>query len=305
MTRPAPDRVKRVTCVGGGTIGSGWAAWFLAQGMDVIVTDPGPHAEALARANIDQAWPALEALGLKPGADRGRMRFESDLATAVAEAEFIQESAPDREQLKIDLIAAVDAAAPAETVIASSSSEFLPSRLQSACRHPERVIIGHPFTPAYLIPLVEVVGGEKTSPEALDWGFAFYGAVGKRPMRLKKEIEAYVSNRLQRALNKEAYNLVAQGICDYEDIDTAIACGPGLRWSFAGPVMCSHFGGGKGGIRHKIAHFGWSGEESVKEQMIAAADGMAGTASVADLERWRDASLLILLKQLPPRPGSD
>jgi len=305
MTRPAPDKVTRVTCVGAGTIGSGWAAWFLAQGMDVTMTDPSPTAEDLARANIDQSWPVLETLGLKEGADRGRLTFDPDLASAVAKAEFIQESAPDREQLKIDLFAEIDAAAPADTVIASSSSAFLPSRLQSKCKHPERAIIGHPFVPSYLIPLVEVVGGAKTSPEVMDWAYDFYTAAGKKAMKLKKEIEAYVANRIQHVVFQEASSLVEQGICDYEDIDTAVAYGPGMRWAFAGPVMCYHMGGGKGGIRHMIDHFGWTGKEEDKQALIAAVDAMVGDATMEELERWRDANLLTMLKGFRPRPGSD
>ncbi len=305
MTRPAPDNVTRVTCVGAGTIGSGWAAWFLAQGMDVTMTDPSPEADALARANIDQSWPVLETLGLKEGASRDRLTFDGDLASAVTDAEFIQESAPDREQLKIDLFAEIDAASPADTVIASSSSAFLPSRIQSKCRHPERVVIGHPFVPSYLVPLVEVVGGDKTSAEVMDWAYDFYMAADKVAMKLKKEIESYVANRIQHVVFQEAASLVNQGICDYEDIDTAVAYGPGMRWAFAGPVMCYNLGGGKGGIRHMIDHFGWTGEEKDKQALIAAVDRMVGSASVEELERWRDANLLTMLKAFQPRPGND
>lgn len=305
MTRPDPDKVSRVTCVGSGTIGSGWAAWFLSQGMHVTMTDPAPDAEPKARANIDQAWPYLEALGLKPGAGKDRLTFEPDLAKAVADAEFIQESAPDREQLKIDLFAEIDAAAPVDTVIASSSSAFLPSRLQSKCRHPERVVIGHPFVPSYLVPLVEVVGGEKTTPEAMDWAYDFYEAAGKKAMKLKKEIESYVANRIQHAVFQEASSLVSQGICDYEDIDTAMSYGPGMRWAFAGPVMCYHLGGGKGGIRHMIDHFGWTGEEEDKKRLIASVDAMVGNASVDDLERWRDNNLVAMHQAFKKRPGNN
>ncbi len=305
MTRPAPENVTKITCVGSGTIGSGWAAWFLAQGRDVTMTDPAPDAEAKARVNIDQAWPYLEELGLKPGASRDRLSFEPDLAKAVSEAEFIQESAPDREQLKIDLFAEIDAAAPVDTVIASSSSAFLPTSLQSTCQHPERAIIGHPFVPSYLVPLVEVVGGEKTAPEVLTWSHAFYDAAGKKAMTLKKEIEAYVANRLQHVIFEEASSLVAQGICDYEDIDTAMSYGPGMRWAFAGPVVCYHLGGGKGGVRHMIDHFGWTGEEKDKQALIASVDAMVGDASVETLEAWRDANLVAMLKAFKPSPKSD
>ena len=303
MTRPAPDKVTKVACVGGGYIGAGWAAWFLAQGKDVAMSDPGPDAEAKARVIIDQAWSYLERLGLAEGASRKRFRFVGSVAEAVADAEFVQESAPDREALKIELFGEMDRAAKPDTVLSSSSSAFLPTNLQSKCRHPERVVIGHPFAPSYLVPLVEVVGGSQTSAEVIDWAFDFYEAVGKKAMKLKKEIEAYVANRLQHVVFQEASSLVRQGICDYADIDTAIAFGPGMRWAFAGPVTCYHLGGGKGGIRHMIDHFGWTGEERAKEALIASVDRAYGHLPMDELERWRDENLMVLLQGLKPAPA--
>ncbi|MBN34849.1 MAG: 3-hydroxybutyryl-CoA dehydrogenase [Rhodospirillaceae bacterium] len=305
MARPAPDQVQRIACVGGGYIGAGWAAAFLAAGKDVVMSDPGPDAEAKARVIIEQAWPYLEGLGLAPGASPDRFSFASSVEDAVAEVEFVQESAPDREDLKIKLFAQMDAAAPADTVLSSSSSAFIPTNLQSECSHPERVIIGHPFAPSYLIPLVEVVGGKQTDAEVLTWSHAFYEAVGKKSMTLKNEIEAYVANRIQHVVFEEAASLVAQGVCDYEDIDTAVAYGPGLRWAFAGPVTCYHLGGGKGGVRHMIDHFGWKRDEDAKNQLIGSVDNMYGHLSMDELERWRDENLMIMLKGLKPVPAKD
>lgn len=303
MTRPAPDQVQTIACVGGGYIGAGWAAAFLAAGKDVVMSDPALDAEAKARVIIAQAWEHLAELGLADGASQDRFSFAASVEEAVADADFVQESAPDREDLKIALFAQMDAAARPDTILASSSSAFIPTNLQSECKHPERVIIGHPFAPSYLIPLVEIVGGKKTDPAAMDWAFDFYEAVGKKSMKLKSEIEAYVANRIQHVVFEEAAELVAQGICDYEDIDTAVAYGPGLRWAFAGPVSCYHLGGGKGGVRHMIDHFGWKRDEKAKNDLIGAVDNMYGHLSMDELERWRDENLLVLLKGLKAAPG--
>ena len=303
MARPQPEQVKRVACVGAGTIGGGWAAYFLSRGMDVVATDPGDGARETLERMVNGVWPKLESLGLAPGADPARLHFTTRVEEAVAEAQFIQESAPDKEDLKIDLFERISQAAPADTVISSSSSKFLPSRLARSCVHPERCIVGHPFAPSYLIPLVEVVGGEKTSDEVLDWAVRFYRHVGKKPLRLKKEIEAYVANRIQHAVLTEAANLVEQGICDYQDIDSAVANGPGLRWAFAGPPTCYHLGGGKGGVRHMIDHFGWSyGSEEGATALIEAVDKMTGHVDMDALESWRDDNLLTIMKGLKPLP---
>ena len=194
----------------------------------------------------------------------------------------------------------IDRLLPPEVVIASSTSTFLPSALGARCRHPERVIVGHPFAPAHLIPLVEVVGAEATPPEVLDWAVAFYAAIGKRPLRLKKEIQSFIANRLQYAIREEANRLVEAGICDFADIDTAVTQGIGLRWAFMGPAMCAHLGGGKGGLAHYLAHFGWRGSEAGKASVIAAVDQIAGMVSIDELERWRDANLIAQQKLLKP-----
>jgi carnitine 3-dehydrogenase len=173
MSRSEPDAVKQIACVGTGTIGAGWAAFFLARGFDVVATDPAEGAEARLHRLVGDAWPKLARLGLARSASRDRLRFVTRLEEAVGGADLIQESAPDREDLKIELFARIDAAARADAVIASSSSQFLPSRLAARCRHPERCIVAHPFAPSYLMPLVEVVGGARTDPRVMDWAMAF------------------------------------------------------------------------------------------------------------------------------------
>ena len=294
-----------IACVGGGYIGAGWAAVFLAAGRDVVMSDPAPDGEAAARRIIDQAWPFLERLGLTSGASRERFRFAGSMEEAVENADFVQESAPDREDLKIALFEAMDAAAPAETVLASSSSAFLPTRLQSRCRHPERVVIGHPFAPSYLVPLVEVVAGSRTAGDVVAWSSAFYESVGKKTLTLRREIEAYIANRLQHVVFEEAAALVEEGVCTYQDIDTAMTAGPGLRWAFAGPVTCYHLGGGKGGVRHMIDHFGWKRGESARNELVGAVDAMYGHLDIDDLERWRDENLMVMLEGLKEPPRRD
>ena len=302
MTRPSPENVQRVACVGSGTIGAGWAALFLANGLDVSATDPGADAESIMRQRIARIWPKLEQLGLADGASQDRLSFNTDLAQCVADAQFIQESAPDNEELKIDLLASIDAACPADTVIASSSSKFIPSRLGMKCTHPERITVGHPFVPSYLVPLVEIVGGADADPAALVWLDGFYRRIGKSPITLKNEIEGYVANRLQFAVLEEASKLVEQGVCEWIDVEHAITKGPGFRWPIQGPVLHRHLGGGAGGVRHMIAHFGWRGTPQTKQPFIDTVDKHWGHVSIEELEDWRDENMLMLLKGLKDAP---
>ena len=294
--RPDPERVKRVAVVGTGTIGGGWAAVFLGQGLDVVATDPGPDAAAKLNAMIDQVTPALTSLGLAGAKPRGRLEFVAEVADAVRGAEFIQESAPDREDLKIELFAEIDRHAPPDTIIASSSSGFLPERLAAKCRHPERCIIGHPFAPSYLLPLVEIVGSAGNPKAVLDWAVAFYARLGKQPLLLKKGIEGYIANRIQHVILEEAARLVDAGICDFKDVDDAVTGGVGLRWAFMGPALCYHFAGGRGGIEHSLQHFGWWGSDASKQDIKDSIAAMTGGRSMEELERWRDANLVALLK---------
>lgn len=303
MSRPAPDKVTSVACIGGGTIGAGWAAFYLARGMDVVMADPGPGAEARARQVIDSAWPSLTELGLAKGADKGRFRFVASTAEAVKGVDFVQESAPEREDLKIEIFAEMDAHARPDIILSSSSSAFLPSHLQSKCRHPERVVIGHPFAPSYIMPLVEVVGGDKTAQEALDWACAFYDGLGKRAVLLKKEIEGYIANRFQMVVSQEATRLVEAGICTWEDVDLSITEGPGLRWPFFGPTGTNHLAGGPGGLEHSIEMWGWSGTEESKKDALDYVGKHFGGAPVTELEAWRDDNLVRLLKGRKPVPS--
>ena len=246
--------VRRIAVVGTGVIGASWAAQYLARGFDVVATDPGPNAEANLRKYIDEAWPALTTIGLAPGASRDRLSFTADMKKALAEADFVQENAPERPEFKIKLFADMDAATPVDSIIASSSSGITPSVMQSKCKHPERVLVGHPFNPPHIIPLVEVVGGTKTSPEAIERAIAFYDSIGKKTIRLHKEVTGHVANRLQAALYREVVYLIEQGVLNVVDADTAVSWGPGLRWGVMGQSLLWHLGGGEGGIRHFMDH---------------------------------------------------
>ncbi len=249
--------VERVAVVATGVIGASWAAQFLACGLDVIATDPGPDAEERLRAEVAAYWPVLEQFGLAEGASPDRLSFTADPAEAVSEADFVQENGPEREDVKHALFAVLDAAARPDVVLASSSSGLLPTVIARGCaRHPERVVIGHPFNPPHLIPLVEVVPGERTSDNAVQRAMDFYTAVGKRPIRLRQELPGHVANRLQFALWREAYSLVERGIASVADVDTAISAGPGLRWAALGPFVNQHLSGGAGGLAHVLAHLG-------------------------------------------------
>ena len=215
-----------------------------------MATDPGPKAEANLRKYVNEAWSDLTAIGLSPGASRDRLIFASSLQGAVAGADLIQENGPERPDFKMKLFADIDDAAPVTSIIASSSSGITPSVMQSKAKHPERILVGHPFNPPHLIPLVEVVGGEKTSPEYIQRAMAFYASIGKKPILLKKEIPGHVANRLQVALFKEVLYLIEQDVLSVSDADAAVSWGPGLRWGLMGPTLQFHLAGGAGGIKH-------------------------------------------------------
>ncbi|HJQ07362.1 MAG TPA: 3-hydroxyacyl-CoA dehydrogenase NAD-binding domain-containing protein [Nocardioides sp.] len=250
MSRP-------VAVVGTGTIGASWAALLLARGYDVRAHDPAPDAEPRLRAAVGEVWPALVRLGLAPDADRARLSFHADLADAVAGAAFVQESGPEDVGLKATLLHAVDAAAPADAVVASSSSGLMPSTLQAMCeRHPERVLVGHPFHPAALVPLVEVVPGAASTEAVVARTVAFYADLGKRPVVVRREVPGHVANRLQAALWREAYSLVERGVATVADVDAVISNGPGLRWALLGPLVGQHLSGGPGGMAHTLRHLG-------------------------------------------------
>ena len=246
--------IRRIAIVGTGVIGASWAAQYLARGLDVVATDPAPNAEENMRKYVDQAWEQLTALGLAPGASRDRLGFTTNMKEALANADFVQENGPERPDFKIKLFADMDAATPVDSIIASSSSGITPSVMQSTCKHAERVLVGHPFNPPHIIPLVEVVGGAKTSPEAIQRAMEFYASIDKKPILLHKELPGHVANRLQAALYKEVAYLIQQNVLSVADADDAVSYGPGLRWGVMGPTLQWHLGGGANGIQHFLDH---------------------------------------------------
>ena len=248
--------VSTVAIVGTGVIGASWAAYFLSRGMSVRATDPSPGAEQRLREAVDRHWPGIERIGVAEGASRDKLVFCADLEDALADVDFVQENGPENESLKMYLFKRIDRALPAEVVIASSSSGLLMSRVQSVCRFPERVVLGHPFNPPHLVPLVEVVGGQLTSPDVVQFTMGFYASIGKRPIHPRKEVKGHIANRLQAALWREAFHLVDQGVATVADIDTAISHGPGLRWALLGPFLNLHLSGGQGGVEHVLEHLG-------------------------------------------------
>jgi 3-hydroxyacyl-CoA dehydrogenase len=246
--------IHRIAIVGTGVIGASWAAQYLARSFDVVATDPGPNAEANLRKYVDEAWEQLKVVGLSPGASRDRLSFTTDMKEALARADFVQENAPERPDFKMKLFADMEATLPVDSIIASSSSGITPSVMQSKCKHPERVLVGHPFNPPHIIPLVEVVGGAKTAPEAIKQAMAFYASIGKKPIQLRKELPGHVANRLQAALYREMLYLIEQGVLSVDDTDVAVSYGPGLRWGVMGQSLQWHLGGGEGGIKHFMDH---------------------------------------------------
>jgi carnitine 3-dehydrogenase len=297
-----------VAVVGGGVIGSGWAAHFLRMGLDVVAFDPAPGAEARLRDAVDRAWPTLVELGLRDGATPDRLTFAATLADAVADVGFVQESTPERLDAKVAVFAAMDKAAPAETLLLSSTSALPMTAIQRGCAHPERTVVGHPFHPPYLIPLVEVVGGERTSADAVDRACAFYAEQGKEVVRLKREVPGFIANRLQEAVWREMLHMIAAGEASFEDIDRAIVHGPGLRWAIAGPGLVFHLAGGEGGMGHCLDQFGPTLTEpycrmdappltdELRRELIEGADRVAAGRPMAEMERVRDASIVGLLR---------
>jgi carnitine 3-dehydrogenase len=305
--------VRRVGIVGAGVIGGGWALHFLRMGFDVDIYDPGHAARDGMARMLESAWPVLERLGLRDGASPDRLAFRDTLADAVGGADVIQENSPEDAAIKRRVLAEIDAVTPPEVVIASSTSGFAMTMLQADCLHPERCVVGHPFNPPYLIPLVEVAAGEKTDPAAADWLTEFYAAAGKRPLRLSRELPGFVGNRLQEAMWREALHMVAAGEATVEEIDASIAWGPGLRWAQMGPCLTFHLAGGSGGMAHMLDHFGpallepWTRLEApeltpqLRQRMVDGCLREAAGRSITELERERDEFLAELIPLLERR----
>jgi len=302
--------IKTFAALGTGVIGSGWIARALANGMDVIAWDPAPNAEAALRDRIKKCWPALVANGLKPGASPERLRFVPTVEECVKDADFIQESAPETLALKIKLHAQISAAAKPNVIIGSSTSGLLPTEFYAQATHPERCVVGHPFNPVYLLPLVEVVGGEKTSEEAKQAAIAVYKAMGMKPLHVRKEVPGFIADRLLEAQWREALHLVNEGVASTGEIDDAIRYGAGIRWSFMGSFLIYTLAGGDAGMRHFMSQFGpalklpWTklvAPELTDELIDKVVDGtkdQLGQHSIADLERYRDDCLMAVQKAI-------
>src|SRR5712675_1740848 len=230
--------IRRVTIIGTGVIGASWAALYLAKGLEVVATDIAPNAEAALKQFVEAAWPALKRLGLAPGASHSKLSFTPKIEAAVKNTDLVQENGPERIDFKQKLYGQLDELLPPDVIIASSSSGLTMSEIQSgAASHPERCVIAHPFNPPHLIPLVEIVGGAKTSEATILRAADFYTSIGQRTVRLNKEMPGHVANRLQAALSREVYYLVAEGVVSAADVDTALSWGPGLRWGVMGGMM--------------------------------------------------------------------
>ncbi|MEA1652852.1 3-hydroxyacyl-CoA dehydrogenase NAD-binding domain-containing protein [Nitrospirillum sp. BR 11164] len=302
------DAITTVAVVGAGLIGAGWVAAYLARGFKVAVADLSSDAPAKVRAHVAAAWPALCQRGLAAGADPSAITFHRDLAEALDGVDFIQESAPERPDVKDALYAELGRLAPPDVIIASSTSGMPISRLQRPCRHPERCVLGHPFNPVHLMPLVEVGGGDQTDPAAIEMATALYTSMRKQPVQVRREIVGHIANRLTSAMFREAVALVAEGYATVEDVDRAIRFGPALKWAIQGQFTTFHTGGGEGGLRNFLRHFApgirqrWEtmtvpdlADPSVQERLVTQVEAAHPGQSVADIARHQDDRLLELL----------
>ncbi|MFC6066108.1 3-hydroxyacyl-CoA dehydrogenase NAD-binding domain-containing protein [Streptomyces ochraceiscleroticus] len=304
----APEDVRRVACIGAGVIGGGWVAHFLARGYDVTAWDPADDAEEKLRRLVDAAWPALEQIGLADGASKDRLTVAPTLAEAVADADFVQESAPEKLDLKRSLLAELTAATRPGVVVASSTSGYPMTDMHSEAADNGRLVVGHPFNPPYLIPLVEVVGGDKTDRAAVEWASRFYDIAGKSVITMDRELPGFIANRLQEALWREALHMVANGEATVKDIDDSITEGPGLRWAFMGPMLTFALAGGEGGMAHMLDHFGpslkspWTRLEApeldraLRDAVVEGCDEAADGRTYADLVAERDQGVIDVLR---------
>ena len=306
--RIAPDQVKHVTSIGAGPIGAGWAAHFLARGYQVTAYIHHRDEENQFMSVVNTAWPCLVDLGLADGASLDRLTVTDDLNVATREAQFIQESAPERMEIKQALYETLGRITPPEVVIASSTSGLTMTDIQIKSETPERCVVGHPFNPPYLLPLVEVIGGDKTAEDALDWVMAFYHHAGKEPIRLKKEIPGFIATRLQEALWREALHMVANGEASPEDIDRALRFGPAPRMAIQGQCMAFHVACGAGGMATNLDQFGpalklpWTRlkapelTQELRDAMVNGCNDMAAGRHFEDMAAERDRRIVAVLK---------
>ena len=305
---PTPESVARIASLGGGPIGGGWTAHFLARGYDVAAYLHDPAEVGAFRDILETAWRSLTALGLADGASLDRLSIAHDLSEAVEGAEFIQESAPERLPIKHALYAEIEEAMGAEAILSSSASGLTLSQMQDGWRDPCRMVLGHPFNPPHLVPLVEVMANEKTAEGVLERTEAIYAALGKVTIRVRKEVAGHVANRLQAALWREAISLVREGVTTVEDVDKAIWAGPGVRWAAMGPNMIWHLAAGPGGLAAYMDHFadsfhGWWDDmgdprldEATRTALYEGVLAAAGERSMDDLTAERDRLVMGILK---------
>jgi len=305
-----PTSVTRVTSIGAGPIGAGWAAHFLARGYDVCAYIHDPKERESFDAILDTAWISLSALGLEKGASRDRLSVTSDLNMAVQDTDFIQESAPERIEIKQALYKTLGEIVPSHVVIGSSTSGLTMTDIQQNCATPERCVTGHPFNPPYLLPLVEIVGGKQTSPDAVAWAGKFYESAGKSPLIMKKEIPGFVATRLQEALWREALHMVANGEATPADIDNALMNGPAPRMAVQGQCMAFHVACGEGGMATNLDQFGpalklpWTRLEApeltqeLRDRMVEGCNAIAGTQRFEDMAAKRDAQIVAVLRAI-------
>lgn len=300
------NEMKQITVVGTGVIGRGWIVRFLSGGYPVTAYDIAPDAEEKLRGSLQDMWPGLVDKGVVKEADLERLTFTDDLQTAVADADFIQENAPEREDVKRALLKEIDEMAKPEAIIASSTSGIMPSVLQQDCARPERVIVAHPFNPVYLIPLVEVVGGKQTADSVVKRAEALFDEVGMKPLIVRQEIDGHIGDRLMEAIWREALHIVNDGVATTEEIDASIVYGPGLRWALMGPFLTLHLAGGEQGMRHMLHQFGpalklpWTKLEApeltdeLAEKVITGCEKQTEGQDIAALEERRDEFLVKL-----------
>ena len=307
---PDPASIARVASIGAGPIGGGWTAHFLARGYDVTAYLHDEAETPAFMSILNTAWASLTDLGLAPGASLDRLTVTTDLEAALDGAEFVQESAPERLEIKQALYARMGEILPPSVVIGSSTSGLTMTEIQATCPTPERTVIGHPFNPPYLLPLVEIVGGDRTAPEAVAWAGAFYEAAGKAPLLMKKEVPGFVATRLQEALWREALHMVANGEATPEDIDIALMNGPAPRMVSQGQCMAFHVACGAGGMATNLDQFGpalklpWTRLEApeltkdLRDRMVDGCNDIAGDRHFEDMAAQRDKEIVAVLRAL-------
>lgn len=308
FSRPAPEKVTAVGVLGTGVIGGSWACHFLRYGLEVVAFDLAPQAEQRLRARVAKTWPQLQRMGLKSGASPDKLRFVDSLQELGRSVAIIQESTPENLLAKQQLFAELGEEIPESVIISSSTSGFPMTEIQSRCRTASRTVVCHPFTPPHIVPFCEVVGGKKTTVETVDWAAAFFRHIGKEVAKMEHELPGFIGNRLQDAIWREALHMVANNECSVEDIDKAIAYGPGLRWAIFGPCLNMAMCGGEGGMARMLDHFGPSLKEpwtrleapqltgSLYQAMVAGSEKMQKGRTMLELMEERDELLIRILK---------